>query len=186
MPPWCAELREQVPQLAARLRIEARGRLVEEEQIRIARERARHGEPLFLAAGQLPTQLRRFDSSSTIRSSSSIGAAAMIERSEQPQRFFDRQLLGKLRLLQLHAEPLPQLTLVRPSSCRPRISTSPASGSSSPSRISIGGRLAGAVRAQQSEALAAIDAKRQPVDRDDISVAFDKIGATDADHELIL
>src|SRR5688572_21742171 len=44
---------QHAPQLPARLRIEAGGRLVQEQEIRRARKCARDGEPLPLSAGQL-------------------------------------------------------------------------------------------------------------------------------------
>ena len=46
------ELVDQVPQMAARLGIEAGGRLVEKQQLRIADQRAGHGQPLLLPAGE--------------------------------------------------------------------------------------------------------------------------------------
>ena len=49
-PPGFLELLDEIPQLAARLRIETGRRLVEEEQIGLADERARQRQPLFLAA----------------------------------------------------------------------------------------------------------------------------------------
>ena len=53
MPPSARKRIEHVPELAARLRIEARRRLVEKQQIRIADERAGHREALLLAAREL-------------------------------------------------------------------------------------------------------------------------------------
>ena len=53
MRPLGLEAGDDVPELAARLRIEAGGRLVEEEQLGIADQRAGDGEPLLLAAGEL-------------------------------------------------------------------------------------------------------------------------------------
>src|SRR5688572_24604923 len=43
---------DELPELPARLRIEARGRLIEEEELRIADECAGEREPLLLATGQ--------------------------------------------------------------------------------------------------------------------------------------
>ena len=40
-----------IPELPPRLRVESSGRLVEEQQVRIGNERARHREALLLAAG---------------------------------------------------------------------------------------------------------------------------------------
>src|SRR5690348_5311995 len=46
------EFLDEIPDLAARLRIESGRRLVEEEQIRITDDRARNRQPLLLTAGQ--------------------------------------------------------------------------------------------------------------------------------------
>ena len=62
----------------------------------------------FCPPDSFDTHASRFGASSTMSSSSSTGGAARIERSEQPQRFFDGQLVGQLRFLQLDAEPRPQ------------------------------------------------------------------------------
>src|SRR5436309_3243288 len=48
-----AERAQDVPELAAVLRVEADGRLIEEEQLRVADEGAGHGQALLLAAGEL-------------------------------------------------------------------------------------------------------------------------------------
>ena len=132
-----AEAFEDVPQLPPRLRVEAGGRLVEEQQVGIAGQRARHRQPLLLPARQLadpavPLALE-------LDEPQQLGhvAAAPVERAEQPQRLLDRQLVGQLRFLQLDAEPLPQLVLVASPSAGRALRTSPASGASSPSRISM-------------------------------------------------
>ena len=51
------ELEQRVPELAARLRIDGAGRLVEEQQIRLVQHRAREREALLLAAGQRAGEL---------------------------------------------------------------------------------------------------------------------------------
>ena len=51
--PGGLEARDVLPELQAALRVEARRRLVEEEHLRIARQRAGDREPLALAAGEL-------------------------------------------------------------------------------------------------------------------------------------
>ena len=53
------EFGDQIPELAARLRIETGGRLVEKEQIGIADDRARERETLLLSARQLADARRR-------------------------------------------------------------------------------------------------------------------------------
>ena len=50
------ELEQQIPQLAARDRIDARGRLVEEDDARLVHQRRAEREPLLPAAGQVAGQ----------------------------------------------------------------------------------------------------------------------------------
>ena len=82
----------------------------------------------FWPPESLPTQLRRFASSSTISSTSVDRRALPVERSEEPDDLLDGELLVELRLLQLDAEPLPQRPVVgRPSAGRaPRPRPRPA------------------------------------------------------------
>jgi hypothetical protein len=85
--------------------VEPGGRLVEKEQVRLARERSTAtGQPLLLTAGELPhpapaLRLELDDAQELVDR-----AAAMVERSKEPQRFFNRQLLRQLCLLQLDPE----------------------------------------------------------------------------------
>src|SRR6185503_16621750 len=51
-PLFALQLREQVEQLAAALRVEVAGRLVAEQQLGAAEQRARDAQALFLAAGE--------------------------------------------------------------------------------------------------------------------------------------
>src|SRR5437762_1201585 len=51
-----AQIGYQLVDLQPSLRIESRGRLVEEQQLRIVEQRQGKGEPLLLAAGKLPVQ----------------------------------------------------------------------------------------------------------------------------------
>ena len=54
-----AEAADDVPELPARLRVEAGRRLVEEQQLRVADQGAGHRQPLLLAAGELARRRRR-------------------------------------------------------------------------------------------------------------------------------
>src|ERR1044071_5688691 len=107
-----AEVREEAPELAARLWVEARGRLVHEEQIGVPGQRARDGKPLLLTARQLRDPAAALGLELDDAQQLVDRAAAVIEGPEQAQRLFDGQLVGELRLLELHANPLPQLALV--------------------------------------------------------------------------
>ena len=52
------ELMDLLPEIAARLRIHAGGRLVEEQQLRLVDQARGQREPLLPAAGELPGELR--------------------------------------------------------------------------------------------------------------------------------
>ena len=98
-------------------------------------------------------------------------AAAAIERAEQAEHLLDRQLLAELRLLQLNAEPLPDLPLVRAPAEAEHLDLAGV-GREQPLENLDRRRLAGAVRAEQAEALAALHVQRQPVHGDDVAVAL--------------
>ena len=177
VPPCVAEPREQVPQLAARLRVESRGRLVEKQEIRIAGQRARHRKPLFLAARELahpaaalrfqlddPKQSRRWCG----RDDRTIGTAAAF-----PRPSASRRAVSPAAGRRAAAAARVRASLHR----RPRISTSPASGSSSPSRISIVVVLPAPFGPSSPKHSPRSTRKREPVDRDDISVTLHQICA---------
>src|SRR5512138_156716 len=103
------ELLDEVPDLSARLGIEPRRRLVEEEQIRVAHDRTGDRQPLLLAARQLadpavPFLIELYEPDHVVDA-----PAGCIEAAKQAHCFRDRQLLGELRFLQLNAEPLAEL-----------------------------------------------------------------------------
>ena len=107
----------------------------------------------------------------------------MVERSEQPQRLLDGELVGELRLLELDAEALAQLALVAPSAGRaPRLARV---GREQPFEDLDRRRLAGAVRAEQAEALAAAHLERQAVDGHDVAVAFLQILAAHCKFHVV-
>ena len=147
------ELLDEVPQLPPRLRVEPGGRLVEEQQIGIADERARERQALFLSARQrddarvaLLLELHQRDDLVRRR-------APLEEAAEQAQRLADRQLVGELRLLQLDAQPLAQrLRIGRPA--EPEHLDVARVGLRQPFADLDRRGLAGAVRTEQAEALA--------------------------------
>src|SRR6185295_20235663 len=106
-----AEAADLLPQLAPALRIEPRRRLVEEQDLRVADERAGDRQALLLAARELA------DAGVALFGQRKLGedglgiAAAGVERGEEAHRFADGQLLVELRLLKRDAEPLAQLAL---------------------------------------------------------------------------
>ncbi len=169
------ELLDEVPQLAARLRVEPGGGLVEKEEIRIADERARERQPLLLSArerdhARIALLLELHERDHLLRRRTAIEEAA-----EQPQGLEDGQLVGELRLLQLDAQPLAQRLRVR----RP-----PQPENFDVTRVRLGQpladldrrRLAGAVRTEQAEALPGRHVEVDAVDGHDVLVGLAKIG----------
>ena len=131
------ELLDQVPELAARLRVEAGGGLVEEQQIGIAHQRAGQRQPLFLPAGEvadagvaLLLELHQRDDLGRRRSLPE-------EAAEQAHGLPDRELFGKLRFLKLDAQPLAEFAAACWAQSSPSTSTSPESAAVSPSQISM-------------------------------------------------
>src|SRR5262249_16937888 len=101
-----------IPQLQASLRIETGCRLIEEEKVRIADERACHGEPLLLATRKFADASLSFliegdDTDHFINRS-----PGMIKAPEQSHGLFYGQLVSELSLLQLSTKMLSKLAIV--------------------------------------------------------------------------
>ena len=131
------EVVDQVPQMAARLGIEAGGGLVEKEQLGIADQGAGHGQALLLAAGEpadagvaLFFELRGADGFFD-------RDAAAEEAAKEAQRLFDGELVRELRLLELDADALAELVGAGCPVQAEQTSTVPASGAVRPSQISM-------------------------------------------------
>ena len=173
-PPRSLELLDEIPELAAGLRIESGGRLVEKQEVGIADQGNRQGEALFLPARQ------RHDARVALfleldQGNQFVGRrTSSVEAAEEPQRLDDRQLVGELGVLQLDAEPLAQLLGIRgPAQAEDLDVASVRHGE--PLADLDRRRLAGAVRAQQPEALAGGDVEVDAVDGNDLLVSLAKI-----------
>ena len=109
----------------------------------------------------------------------SSGAGPCEEAAEQAQRFEHRQLVGELRLLQLDAEPLAQrLRIGRPA--QPEHLDVAGVRLRQPFADLDGRGLAGAVRAEQAEALARAHLELDAVDGDDVLVGLAEIATRKA------
>src|ERR1700722_2903559 len=100
---------DQVPQGAARLWIETGSRLVEKQQLRIAYQRAGHGEPLLLTAGECANTRMALFFELGRADRFFYGKTVMKKAAKEAQGFIYSQLVRKLRLLQLDADTLTQL-----------------------------------------------------------------------------
>src|SRR6185369_11201269 len=107
-----AEFFYDVPQRKTRLRIETGSRLVEKQQFRIADERTRNGESLFLTTRELSdSRVSLLFECDRVNNFVNI-VAAFVETAKQSQCLDNRHLLGQLRLLQLNANLLAQRLIV--------------------------------------------------------------------------
>ena len=178
-----AELADDVPQLAAGLGIEAGRRLIEEQQLGAADQRARDGEPLFLPAGERAHAgaaflLELYEGEHFVH-----GVGAPVETTEQLHRFRDGEFVPELRVLELDAEALaqgPPAVAVVPVHAqhlhRSRI------GEGEAFEDFDGGGLAGAVGAEEAEAFADLDGQIEPRHRDDVAEALDQPRAMNRRH----
>src|SRR2546427_7087941 len=174
------EAADDFPQLPARLRIQAGRRLIEEQQLGFADERARDGEALLLTArerhdARLALFLQLDEGEHFID-----GVRLPVERSEQREDLADLQLVGELGFLELNAEALAQR---------------PPGGAVAPRRPQDldlarvryrqaledfnGGGLAGAVGAEQPKTLARADGEVEARDRHDVPEALLKRATVD-------
>ena len=109
----------------------------------------------------------------------------MVERAEQAQRLLRRELFGKTCLLKLNAETLPQFLVVRAPFEPEHLHVPLVRLEQSLENLDRRG-LACAVRAEQTEAFAALDRQRQAVNGDHVAVAFPQVLAADSwrvDHD---
>ena len=135
----------------------------------------------FCPPDSFPTQLARFDSSSTSASTSSTLRPAGIEGSEQPQGLFNGKLLAELRLLQLNPEPRAQAAVVAAPPTLAQHLDLTFVGCGQAFKDLDRRRLARAVWAEQAEALAAAHFEVEAADGDDVGVALDETVTADGE-----
>src|SRR5262249_11888073 len=99
-PAGFAKATDDIPQLPARLRIEAGGRFVEEQQLRITNQSTGHGQSLLLSAGEIANPGFGFLFERNQRHGAIGHDALSIEAAEECERFANGELFGKTRLLE--------------------------------------------------------------------------------------
>src|SRR6266542_588338 len=103
------ELSDQVPELTSGLRVEPGRRLIQKKDLRIADQRAGDREALLLSSGKIPDAcialLPQLDEADHFVDR----LPHMIKAAEHCERLGNSELLGELRVLKLHAEPLLEL-----------------------------------------------------------------------------
>ncbi len=165
------ELLNQFPKLAAGLRVEASGGLIEKKKIGIADERAGEREALFLAARKIADagslffiELHEGDGFGCVR-------ALIKKTAEQLERFEDSQLFGELRILQLNAEALAELLRVGIPTHAEQFDVAGIGGGQSFADFD-GGCFACAVRPKKAEAFAGAHLEVEAVDGDHVLVGL--------------
>ena len=128
----------------------------------------------FWPPDSLPTRASRFSSSCTRPIDVVDRAAALVEAPKQPHRLVDGELLGELRFLELNAEPLAQLALVPVPAQSEQLDLA-GIRRQQPFADLDRRRLAGAVRAEQTEAFAGGDDEVEPVDGAHVAVGLAQI-----------
>src|SRR5580658_9541864 len=97
------ELLDQIPELAAGLRVEAGGGFVEEQEFGIAHQGAAEGEPLLLAAGEAAHARVAFFGELGLGNDFLSGGTLIEEAGEEANGFGHGELVGELRFLKLDA-----------------------------------------------------------------------------------
>ncbi len=162
---------DQVPQLPARLRVEARRRLVEHEQVRIANEGAGHGEALLLAAGQFTYPRGRFFVQRHPADDLVRLQAAPVKAAKQGDDLDDLQLFGQACFLERDADALADGGVVAPPVHVEHLDR--AGGRLGEALDDLdGGGFAGPVGTEQAEAFAGFDRQVQSANRLDGRPAF--------------
>ncbi len=171
--------RQQVPQLAARLRVEPGRRLVEKQQVGLSHQRAGQREPLLLSAGELADPAGALRVEFDQRQHLVDRAAALRKRSEQADRLLDRELVVELCFLELNAEPPAQRAIASLAPALAEHFHLTGIGRREAFEDLYGGRLAGTVGAEQAEALAAPHLEIETRHGHDVGKALDQIVASD-------
>ena len=171
-PAAVAQITDHVPELAPRLRVQASGRLVEEEQLGVADQGDGDGQPLLLAAGKLLDQsiglgLQRNPRDGLVGRQAAAGRSCgrrSAARARSPCR--ETGSPGGSRRSAPGWRPGR-----RSPSCAPAPRPRRRSAGSSPSRISTVVVLPAPLGPKQAEALADVDLQVDAVDREDRAIA---------------
>ena len=174
-----AQRPDHVPRSTPCCRIETGGRLVEEDEVRVADQRYSEVEPALLTAGKsLHARVSLLLEADELDHLVDV-ARPVVVTGEHAVRLGDGDRRPELRLLQHHADPLSE---GRAGSSRIEaedVDLAPVAGPV-PLQDLDRGRLAGAVRAEETEDLALCDLEADPADRLVVTVGLPQ--AVDGDR----
>jgi hypothetical protein len=163
------QILDQLPELSTRLRIESSGGLVEEKQLRVSNERAGNRKSLLLSARETADPRTPLFAELDDADHFVDGATPVVEAAEKTKSLEDGQLLRELRILELNAEPLPQIAAI----VLPRSSENyhlPGIPRQESFAYLYCSGLAGAIGAEQSETLPGGNIQIEAVHGDHIAV----------------
>ena len=171
--PGVADVAHDVPGVAPRHRVEVLGQLVEEHDLRPADEGEGDEQPLPLAARQGVERASQDVAELPLLDELARRARRRVQRGEQRQRLGHAHALGQGGVLQLGADAPAQLVaglrrVEAEHAHRARV------GAAQTLEDLDGRRLAGAVRAEQAEQLAALDGEVDAADDLGVAVALDE------------
>ena len=157
---------DEAPHLAARLRVEPGGRLVEKEHLGLANQGAGDGQALALPARQLAHPGGPLFLQLDVGEQSRERPRPAVEAAKEREQLRHGQLLRQVGLLQSHPDALAQLALVAIPAQAEQLDLARRGFEQALDHLH-GRGLARAVRSEQAETLAAPDGQIQAVDRDD-------------------
>src|SRR5208337_1820665 len=160
---------DDVPELAAALRIEAGGGLVKKEDARIADQSSGYGQALFLAAGKFADPGAGFLGKLKFFEDAGGGTGFAVEAGEQFDGFADGQFFRQARFLERDADPLAQLARVVVPGMTEDADFS-GSGCEQALEDFDGGGLPCSVGTEQAEAFAGFDLQAEAADGFDFAV----------------
>ena len=181
MTPSRADVLDELPRIAPRLRVETRRELVEDGDLRFADQRERDGQALLLAARQLPELGLPLVGEPEVPEQLVAVARVRVERGVEVDGFTDPELILKLTLLKLDADDAPKRVAVVPR-LEPEDADRAGIRRSQPADGLDRRRLAGTVGAEDGEDLALLDREGDSVDRRAVAVALDEVGDFDDVH----
>ena len=174
---------EQVPEVAAGLRVERGGRLVEEDHLGVVHQRAGDREPLRLAAREvLDAGAGLVDQPDPLEPLVAAGGRHAVQRGERVDLLARGQPLEERRRLQLYADPRQQAGVARPRRLAQHRDGARVRLPEALDHLQ-GGGLAGTVRPEDPEELALGHLEAHPVDCPELPVGHREVRDLDSTHE---
>ena len=176
-----ADRLDEVPRVAARLRVESGRQLVEDRDPWLTDEREGDRQALLLAAGEVAVRRVALLAETQLIDQRAWIGRIVVERREQLEGLADGHPVGQLALLELDADEAAQALAV-PAGIEAQDPDRAGVGRPQTGDRLDGGRLAGAVRSEDAEDLALLDGEGHAVDRRAVAISLGEVGDFDDVH----